>query len=384
MPKILTTITLLALSIADHVYSEDGPANFDCATFFEYGGSVEQTRRELARNPEALAWNWFVCLNQPTGSLTMNRVWEKLKPTDQVFLPNGAEPLPYEKREPVPAKVLAIAKEQKMGAGRIFHNLEAIQQVDGLILEMGGAVPAAQKGLPVRYQLLMGQDTFNFIVNKQVYNVNGQAALTEDLSFPATAWELKTAWLWIGTNQTYFNTLQKDGYYIAQAYYLDNGIYHVGYAALTGMHLINRLTDDWVWSTFENINNSKYTVTNNIPPTPMTNTTGPTAAARIANKKFQQAYPDLSQYELIGVQFRAGQDPVLLASSQMESAFQSQSSCLACHSTAAYSAEKGYFNFAQNKQGGIVYPTQPLPDSAFAGYNKLDFVWSLKRAQWKR
>ena len=84
------------------------------------------------------------------------------------------------------------------------------------------------------------------------------------------------------------------------------------------------------------------------------------------------------------MQHTAGGAPKLLANSQLESAFQSQSSCLACHDTAAYSEKKGYFNFALPQQDGIVYPTEPLPDSAFAGYNKLDFVWSLKRAQWKR
>ncbi len=30
----------------------------------------------------------------------------------------------------------------------------------------------------------MGKDTFDYIVNKQVYNVNGQAALANDLNFP--------------------------------------------------------------------------------------------------------------------------------------------------------------------------------------------------------
>ena len=97
---------------------------------------------------------------------------------------------------------------------------------------------------------------------------------------------------------------------------------------------------------------------------------------------FQAQYPQLAQYELIGTQSET--NPTLLANSQLESAFQSQSSCFACHGTAAYSKTKGYFNFAQKQQDGIVYPTAPVPASEFAGYNKLDFVWSLKRAQWQR
>lgn len=357
---------------------------FDCTDFFLFGGDPGATRSEFLKNPETMAWNWFVCLNQPATANNGDRVWEELKPTDQVFLPNGAQPLPYDQRQPTPAAVLEQARKLGMDEQRTFHNLDSTQQVDGLILEMGGQVPAAQKGQPVRFQLLMGRDTFDYIVQRQVYNIDGQAALTNNLTFPPTAWELKTSWLWIGTDQAFKEQLANDGYYIAQTYYLQSGQYQVGYAALSGMHVINKLTPDWVWTTFENKNNSKYTVTNAIPPTPLTNSTGPTEAAQPVNASFQTEYPALAQYELIGVQHQASQPPVLLANSQLESAFQSQSSCLACHGTAAYSTQKGYFNFALAEQGGIVYPTEPLPDSDFTGYHKLDFVWSLKRAQWKR
>ncbi|BCG24935.1 hypothetical protein TUM18999_31260 [Pseudomonas tohonis] len=382
MQRALPLAVLSAL--AGLAQAQSQPA-FDCTAFFEYGGKPEEVRKAFEQSPETLAWNWFVCLNHPLAQDSADRVWEGLKPTDQVFLPDGSKPLPYEEREPTPVAVVKAAQAMGMDTARTFHNLDSTQQVDGLILEMGGNVPAAQRGQPVRFQLLMGRDTFGYIVDKGVYNVDGQAALTANLAFPAAAWELKTSWIWIGNDQAFMKTLANDGYYIVQAYYLQNGSqYQVGYAALSGMHVINKLTDDWAWTTFENRNNSKYTVTNDIPPKPMTNSTGPTSAAQPVNASFQSQYPALAQYELIGVQHTAGGAPKLLANSQLESAFQSQSSCLACHDTAAYSAKKGYFNFALPQQDGIVYPTEPLPDSAFAGYNKLDFVWSLKRAQWKR
>jgi hypothetical protein len=357
---------------------------FDCTDFMTFSGQQTKVLTQFEADPQAMAWNWFLCMNDPVASSDDDRVWENLKPTDQVFLANGDKPKPYVQRESVPAAVQKQMKALNMNPKRIMHNLDSIQQVDGLILEMGGVVPSAQKGKPVRFQLLMNQGTFGYIIDKAVYNVNGQAALTADLNFPSAAWELKTAWLWIGTDPAFKKTLAADGYYIVQAYFLDQGVYKVGYAALSGMHIINKLTPDWVWTTFENTNNSKYTVTNAIPATPMHNTTGPTPAAATANSQFQGVNPALSQYELIGVQYKLGQEPKLLANSQLESAFQSQSSCVACHSTAAYSATKGYFNFALPHNDGIAYPTQALPASAFDGYNKLDFVWSLKRASWKR
>ncbi|WP_248800228.1 hypothetical protein [Pseudomonas sp. MWU13-2105] len=375
-------ISITVLSTLAGLAQAQGTNTFDCSHFLQFGGDLDKTRQEFVQSPETLAWNWFVCLNQPAAAGSPNREWESMKPSDQVYLVNGAKPAPYGTAVPPPDAVLAQAKTLGLDPSRTFHNLNATQQVDGMILEMGGAVPPAEKGKPVRFQLLMGEGTFDYIVQHKVYNMNGQAALTSNLEFPSLAWELKAAWLWVGADTDYKQALEKDGYYIAQAYYLQDGKYQVGYAALSGLHVINKLNPDWVWTTFENRNNSKYTVTNAIPPTPMTNSTGPTSAAKPVNSQFQAQYAGLSQYELIGVQSRT--DPTLLANSQLESAFQSQSSCFACHDTAAYSAKKGYFNFAMKEQGGIVYPTAPPPDSAFVGYNKLDFVWSLKRAQWQR
>ncbi|WP_168233293.1 hypothetical protein [Pseudomonas veronii] len=355
---------------------------FDCSNFLQFGGNLDKTRAAFVQSPDTQAWNWFACLNQPASAQSPDRVWETLKPSDQVYLANGAPPQPYNQNTPPPDAVLQQAKALGMNLSRTFHNLNATQQVDGLILEMGGQVPKDQQGQAVRFQLLMGADTFDYIVQQKVYNVNGQAALTSDLNFPATAWELKAAWLWIGNNPSYQQQLANDGYYIAQAYYQQGEQYQVGYAALSGLHVINKLNPDWVWTTFENRHNSQYTVTNAVPPTPMTNSTGPTPAAQPVNTLFQAQYAELAQYELIGVQ--SNTTPTLLANSQLESAFQSQSSCFACHATAAYSAKQGYFNFALKEQGGIVYPTALLPATDFVGYHKLDFVWSLKRAQWQR
>lgn len=375
-------ISITVLSAMAGLAQAQSANDFNCNNFLQFGGDINKTRAEFLQSPETLTWNWFVCLNQPAAAGSPNREWESMKPSDQVYLSNGAKPAPYNTPVPPPDAVMTQAKNLGMDLNRTFHNLNATQQVDGMILEMGGAVPTAQIGKPVRFQLLMGEGTFDYIVQRQVYNVNGQAALTSNLEFPSIAWELKASWLWIGSDATYKQTLENDGYYIAQAYYLQDGQYQVGYAALSGLHVINKLNPDWVWTTFENRNNSKYTVTHSIPSAPMTNSTGPTTAAKPVNTEFQAKYAGLSQYELIGVQSKT--NPTLLANSQLESAFQSQSSCFACHDTAAYSAQKGYFNFALKEQGGIVYPTAPLPDSAFAGYNKLDFVWSLKRAQWQR
>jgi hypothetical protein len=80
----------------------------------------------------------------------------------------------------------------------------------------------------------------------------------------------------------------------------------------------------------------------------------------------------------------ADEKPILLASSQIESAFQHSSSCITCHGTASYSVSEGYFSFVDESDGGLTYYTGNPPEKKLEGYNSLDFVWSLKRASRKR
>jgi hypothetical protein len=135
--------------------------------------------------------------------------------------------------------------------------------------------------------------------------------------------------------------------------------------------------------TFQNVYDAQYTqATNQLPIAP---------AVKAANQKYQSALKGagsiFANYQLIGTQWQfvnqAGQ-PLLLANSQIESAFQLASSCTTCHSTASYSATDGYFNIVKQQNGGITYYTGKPPVDQLKGYNTLDFIWSLKRAQWQR
>ncbi|MCU7649890.1 hypothetical protein [Pseudomonas piscis] len=370
-------------------------STFECKDFLNFAGDRDGTFKTFQQSPDTMAWNWFVCLNKPDPSKSSQLLWESFKPSNEVYLSNGGPPLPYNMPANVPVEVTQAAGGiPGMDPNGLFLNLgddrdgstnNGIQQVDGLALYMGNKAPPAQAGQPVRFHLLMGEQTYDYIVNQKVYNRNGLSTLTTDLVFPATAWELKTSWLWIGGDATFKQQLATQGYYIAQGFYIDKGgNYHTGFAGLSGMHVINKLTEGWVWTTFENRHNPDYTVTNQPKPQPMTNTTGPTEAAQKVNPQFQQQNPTLANYELIGVQYNPDNpEPKLLANSQLESAFQSSSSCLACHNTAAIK-KNTFFDFAIPENDGIVYPTAVLPPSDFDGYHKLDYVWSLKRAQWQR
>lgn len=87
-----------------------------------------------------------------------------------------------------------------------------------------------------------------------------------------------------------------------------------------------------------------------------------------------------ANYQLDGVQLDF-QDPTLLANSNIESAFQPQSSCMTCHATASITKNGAYFNIVDKSGGNIGYYTGAPP--SLSGYTQLDFVWSMKRASRK-
>jgi len=329
-----------------------------------------------------VAWSWFLWLNMPlTGSAP--KTWESWRASSTVYLPNGQEPPPWGQTPPPPAAVIAQAQKLGLNTNLPLHNLDSDVQSDGLALR-------DRFNQNVRYQILMNQDTFAYIVQNGIYNVNGQQAMAQankPTDFPPSAFELKTSWIWIGADQSIFNQLNGK-YYIVNAYYAlvdgsgkPNGLYKVGRAALTGMHIISKPVPQWFWVTFQNVYDAQYTeATNKLPIPP---------AVMQANQKYRNQLKSLgsifANYQLMGTQWQfvdgAGK-PLLLANSQIETAFQQASSCVTCHAIAGYSVTNGYFNIAKQQNGGITYYTGNPPQTN--GYNPLDFVWSLKRAQWQR
>jgi hypothetical protein len=331
-----------------------------------------------------LAWNWFVWLNMPlTGGGP--KTWEGWRPSSTVYLPNGQQPPGWGQTLAPPVAVIAEAQKQGLNTNLPFHNLDSDVQSDGLALR-------DKFNQNTRYQILMNQDTFTYIVNNGIYNVDGQQAMAQankPTDFPASAFELKTSWIWIGTDKTIYSQLNGK-YYIVNAYYAlvdgsgkPNGLYKVGRAALSGMHIISKPVPQWFWTTFQNVYDAQYTqATNKLAIAP---------AVVQANQKYRNQLKSMgsvfANYQLIGTQWQfvdASGKPLLLANSQIETAFQQASSCTTCHAVASYSATDGYFNIVKQQNGGITYYTGNPPTEQMKGYNPLDFIWSLKRAQWKR
>ena len=367
---------------APHTAPESTPAPNTTDTMVQ---DRDAATKALTMNGSTYAWDLFVWLNSPVTGPDAKR-WEHWKPTSEVYLPDGATPQPWDlAKQPLPPPEPVTKQAEAMGLDMSlpFHNLDAGIQVDGLVLK-------DKWNTIVRYQLLMNQPTFDYILAKGLYNINGQEALAatgKGADFPWNSWELKTSWIWLGDNTAHYQEV-KPYYYVVNAYYQkfdrdgEPDGWATGRAAMSGMHIINKTLPDWVWITFENVHNPTFTQVKLELPI--------SQQAQNANKQYQtQLGTDgsiFANYQLDGVQANFTQ-PLLLANSQIESAFQSNSSCISCHGVAAVNKSGAHFSMVKPDGGNLTYYTGDLGTPrpyVKEGYVSLDFVFSLKRAHRKR
>jgi hypothetical protein len=141
-----------------------------------------------------------------------------------------------------------------------------------------------------------------------------------------------------------------------------------------------------VWITFEQVNNESCTDVKRSFPIPANIVT--------VNKQMQMLLSGTKwkNYQLVGVQTAAGtaDNPVLLANTQIESAFQSRSSCLTCHAIASVATEKPSkpednlrMSFMQ-RNPPVSPPYYIGPPPGLGSFKSMDFVWSLRRAEWQK
>ena len=162
------TIPIVVLGVLSGLAHAQTTPAFNCSNFLTFNGDQAGTLSTFKQSPETMAWNWFVCLNQPAGSGSPERLWETFKPSDEVYLSKGQAPQPYSTQANLPSQVQTQAQKiPGMNTSGLFLNLgndtdgstdNGTQQVDGLALEMGNQVPEAQRGQSVRFHMLMGQD----------------------------------------------------------------------------------------------------------------------------------------------------------------------------------------------------------------------------------
>jgi hypothetical protein len=215
---------------------------------------------------DQFSWQSFVAINWPaSGNGIIGQggdavtSWQFWKRDLDVLVPDGQVPISWQTPSPVPAECT-----QPAPAGtRILAQDTKLGQL-GDFTTPGNGPLIDQNGNYVRFEILVNEAMYDFIVANKLYSVSGQKAFNPSglLALPsgvhngaAGAVMLKIAWkvLGPGDDSTRFHT--------SPAYLYTPGstpqcqLQQVG---LVGMHISHKTANapQWVWSTFEHMDNA--------------------------------------------------------------------------------------------------------------------------------
>ncbi len=325
-------------------------------------------------------------------------VWETWKNVAEVFLDKGAEP-PEWSVPPVVPPAVASTTPPASDSGPMWQRMTESIQVDGFPTK-------DDSDQTILYNVFQNKSVFDYIRTNGLYSVQGQIAVASGsgpipkIDFPWTAMEVKASWRWLDPETDQQKIAR---YFTAPAYWAeldDDGNFvkwRTGLMGLTGLHIISKDLPTWVWITFEQVDNGTWTKAKRKHPIPR--------EVQAVNSKMQKllAGTKFANYELVGVQTSFMSKPgspvdgtavnsvdpaqggTLLANTQIESAFQSRSSCITCHSIASIARQvpqqPGDLLRKSFVEVGVTPPYYVGEGPDLAPFVSMDFVWSLRRAK---
>ena len=223
------------------------------------------------------SWLTYLAVNAPAagGPIGPNQpaIWEQWKSLGDVMLPNGQTPVPWDQPTPLPPACRVPANGgHPMVLSMISKDpnvlTETVQPFDtGPLID--------QNGQYVHYAILMNRPMFEYIVQHQLYNQQGQAAFGP-ATFPGGS-------VTSGTDGTLGGILVKAAWKVLDPQKDDASLFHTANVllyqppvtnpnqgnqpveesckpatvGLVGLHIVHKTTSDpqWLWSTFEHVNN---------------------------------------------------------------------------------------------------------------------------------
>ncbi|RDD62682.1 hypothetical protein [Ferruginivarius sediminum] len=359
---------------------------------------AKASKAKALKRPIEYAWDVFFLANWPAlpgakgrgkpdpskkiGDTGGPMLWQSWKGDDETYPPNGVIPGPWATPYPVPPG--GAAKLPPADTGDLWTPLTGNVQADGFDLK-------GPDGQPIRYHIRLNRPAFEYVRRNKLYSIDGQISFAKAngaLDFRWDAIEAKAAWRELDPVK------DKDEipkYFTSHAFYpqRDDDGNITGWkkvlVGLTGLHFATKAIDNWVWITFEQVDNEEWTGVHRVNPIP--------DKVKQYNAKVQRllAGTPWENYELVGVQtdFGTEDDPTILANTQIESHFQSRSSCMSCHGMANVKQSEPTpenpvrASYVDPNHGSPPYYVGPIPDLP-EGYSHTDFVFSLYRAQYEK
>jgi hypothetical protein len=362
------------------------------------------------RDPDRFAWHMFVALTWPADEASrmpasdrpygdpgpvMFETWAQ---AEQVYLPKGAEPPPWEEIDWSGTRMLSKRSVPRQIA--MFRDISSVRS---------GKVSDEHE------EVRLNRATFDYIRQNGLYSVEGQQWYfynRRPISFPPGAIEVQAVWRPIG---------EEDKARYQWAEFRDPKRKRRYLYGLTALHIQSKVLPNWFWATFEHVDNpyrpglfdegwlnaSRDSVA--CPASELACNRAPTGFGLQGTR--------WENYRLRGTQIGyvdGDGNPVILANSELETGFQQSASCMSCHVRSTIGPNRNEAaSFVLGPDGKEHEPARPVPmrlpvfkidaDGRVTSYNglptpgefllpgqaqggkekflSLDFVWSLIEAE---
>jgi hypothetical protein len=220
------------------------------------------------------SWLTFVSLNEPVDGASMGSnsptVWQTWADLFSVMLPDGAPPPAFGASVPPPAICTGGPRGTRVLQMISKTPVTPTLQVAGQPLNTGPLID--QNGNYVRYQILINEPMYNYIVANGLYSQAGQQKFTDSIAFPVGAVTsgttgtigaivMKAAWKVLDPSHP---ADAASGFHTTTAYVYTpaaDGVQpscEVQTLGLVGLHIVHKTDTEpqWIWSTFEHVNNA--------------------------------------------------------------------------------------------------------------------------------
>jgi hypothetical protein len=326
-------------------------------------------------SPTIFAWTTFAQINQPAfpgNTSDTRRVWETWKsaddnknPSEAIYLDNGHAPPPWDVKPTGTSQPKRLVPVQQLQFIREQNKEEA------------AFLPRFIPTNPLSEEVRTNRPAFNFILENQLYNRQGQykyASSHPNFDFPKASKEVKAIWIEASSGMKvtdYYSGKVADKTYV-----------------LVAMHVITKDIPFWHWASFVHKDQNK---------DPETGYIAPLAA-------YQDIPPSLKgtpfeNYRLIAELIQSGTTlaqsgngaqvdwisrtgmPTVMGNPHIEEGFETASSCITCHAHSSIGLT-GNGSISYNKFPLVVGAVKP-EDFTLSGvtYHPLDFLWSLRQAK---
>ncbi|SDS34408.1 hypothetical protein SAMN04515667_1963 [Formosa sp. Hel1_31_208] len=229
------------------------------------------------------SWQALVAINWPQNSEGQPQpeftdegdpAWINWKEAFQVYRADGKTPAPWDSPRTNTGLGIDNAAISDSSARLVLSNTSATNMSNINIANETEQAFAGelfdQNGNVVVYEVLMNKEEFDYVVENKLYNVNGQLEFVKTnpvANFPkgdyqkniVGATEIKLAWKILGENDI------KERYFVDEGYIVTDSIESAQPVplGLIGIHISQKTPTgkQWVWSTFEHIDNLEQNTT---------------------------------------------------------------------------------------------------------------------------